>query len=233
MAVYINTHTLTSALVEYFYSHRLINSVSVANEIDFRAIASKDYPTANVEPLEASYDGNLVSQGYLITIADIMDTEFVGENNFRLQSAMQSIASDTILYLQNQTDFDASTIVTVNVFEDEGTDRTAGVVFRINLVYFRDSNICLFDNILSITKPFCVDLVDREVRFRLWLMHPFVEDYEVTFDGGDSWTTLENKVYPIGDGEIPAETIGQRLKENKSYNNDTVWNGEPIPALTP
>ena len=215
--MYINLNLLTSVIQEFFENHKLINTTTVLNSLDFKAVPSSNYPIVNIEPVESNYSDNLVSQGFIITIADIMNTKFIGENNFRLIDHCQRIANDAILYLQNQLDFDASTTITVNVFEDDNSDRVAGVVFRINIIYFRDTNLCIFDDILNITKEIKVN--GNIVTFTNWIMYPFLEEYEVTFDGGDNWESMTKYIYEVE--EILPETIGQRLKLNTDL---IIWN---------
>lgn len=231
MAVYLNLTNLTSIIQHFCLNHSLINSVLVANEIDFRATPNQLYPLVNIEPVEANVDGNFISQGFVITVADIMDTVFEGEGNFRLIDGCQRIAGDIVTYLQNSIDFDASVNVTFNSFEDEGTDRTAGVVFRINLIYHRDDSTCVLDDLVSLSIPMCFNLNTRTVTFNTWLMYPFMDSYEVTFDGGNSWQPMRYNSYAISTDEIPPNTIGQRLKSGISFNNETIWNGATIPAM--
>lgn len=228
MAVYINLTSLTAIIQEFCERHFQVNSVSVANEIDFRAIPNLDYPATFITPVEANIDANnFISQGFVITVADIMNTAFVGENNFRLIDGCQRIAGDITTYLQNQIDFEASTLITYNSFEDEGTDRTAGVVFRINLIYMKDDSTCILDDITDIARGFSVNLDTRTVTFKNWLMYPYVDMYEVTFDGGDNWIPMTKYTYELGDQEYPVQSIGQRLKQ--SIVPTIVWNNEVIP----
>lgn len=215
--MYINLNLLTSLVQEFFENHKLINTTTVLNALDFKAVPSTNYPIVNIEPVESNYADNLVSQGFLITIADIMNVKHIGEGNFRIMDHTQRVANDAILYLQNQLDFDASTNITVNVFEDDNSDRVAGVVFRINLIYFRDTNICVFDDILNITKDFIIK--DNIVTFKNWIMHPFIDEYEVTFNGGDSWERMTKYSYEIEESE--PNTIGQRLRLNPDL---IIWN---------
>lgn len=228
---YINLTNLTSIIQNFCQNHSLINSVLVANEIDFRATPSQFYPLVNIEPVESNVEGNFISQGFVITVADIMDTVFEGEGNFRLIDGCQRIAGDIVTYLQNSEDFDASTSITFNSFEDEGTDRTAGVVFRINLVYHRDDSTCVLDDLVSLSVPMCFNLTTRTVFFNTWLMYPFMDNYEVTFDSGNSWQIMRSNTYSISSEEIAPNTIGQRLRAGVSYNNETIWNGATIPPV--
>lgn len=232
MAVYLNLNVLTSIIQEFALRHTQVNSVTVANEIDFRATPNLDYPLVNIEPVEANVDGNLVSQGFVITIADIMNTAFEGENNFRLIDGCQRIASDFITYLQNQTDFDASVNIVLNSFEEGGADRSAGVVFRINLVYYRDDSTCILDDIVDVPRGFDIDFEGRTVKFKSWLMHPFIDEYEVTFDGGQNWIPMTKYTYSLSNSEYPINSIGQRLKEGVSPFIDILWNNTIVPEVS-
>ena len=227
---YINTNYLTYVAKDFFDRHKLINSVVVANVEDFKAIPSPNYPIVNIEPVDSAYNGDLVTQGFVITIADIMTEKHTGEGVFRIQDNMSRIANDAIVYLQNQLDFDGSPIVNVNPFEEEGSDRTAGVVFRMNLIYHRDNNPCMFDNLLDITVPFYLNIEDRAVQFYTWILHPNMNDYEITFDGGLNWETMiEGNVYQLEDKSYPLNSIGQRIKDTLSFSNATIWNNIEVP----
>ncbi|HLS54233.1 MAG TPA: hypothetical protein VK031_09680, partial [Tissierellaceae bacterium] len=208
---YNNLTVLISTIVEFCNKHSMINSSSVRNEVNFRAIPDTDYPTVNIEPVEAPISGNQISQGFVITVADLMNTDFPNYNTYHLIDNSQRLAQDIINYLQNVEEFEASPNVTLNPFEDEGTDSTAGVVFRINITYTRDTNICVFDDLVNIERPFCFNEDLRTVTFCKWLMYPYLDQYEVTFDGGDNWITMDRFTYDIGDEEIPVKTIGQRI----------------------
>lgn len=225
---YLNLTTLSSIILEFANRHSQVNSAYVLNEIDYRAIPNVDYPATFITPVEANIDANnFISQGFVITVADIMNTAFVGENNFRLIDGCQRIAGDITTYLQNQIDFEASTLITYNSFEDEGTDRTAGVVFRINLIYLKDDATCILDDIVDLTRGFSINLSSRTVTFKSWLMYPYVDMYEVTFDGGENWLPMTQYTYGLGTQEYPVQSIGQRLKQQ--IVPTIVWNNEVIP----
>src|SRR5690606_40409579 len=117
---YLNLTTLSSIIEVFCRRHAMINSVYVLNEVDYRSTPNVLYPATFITPVEANVEGAFISQGFVITVADIMNTVFTGENNFRLIDGCQRIAGDIVTYLQNQIDFEASTNITFNSFEDEG-----------------------------------------------------------------------------------------------------------------
>lgn len=206
----LNLKTLTGFLVDYFTAHKLISTVTVKNDLDFAAIPDVNYPIVNIEPVDSSLLDNQISQGFNITIADIMNTRIEGENNYRLIADMQEIASDAVLWLQEQNEFDASETVNYIQFEEDNSDRIAGVYFRINLIIYRET--CVNENILDIKRDFYVDSVRNTVRFFTWLGHPYMSEYEITFDGGSSWQEMTKPIWDIT--SIPVESINQRLKIN-------------------
>lgn len=216
---YITLQNLTGVLFNFFNRHKQVETVEVGNQLDFDAIPSILYPAVHIEPVEATVNGNFISQGFIITIADIMEMSLPDRGVPEIINDAQLIANDFLThFIETEEDFETSTIVTMNPFEEENTDRVAGVTFRVNIVYNRYVNTCTTDGILDITGVIKFDFETRHLYFTKWFGYPEPKQYLVSFDSGNNYDVLTDfKVSIPDDVEYNKGSIRIKLNNPQSH----------------
>ena len=128
-------------LIDYFKAHALINSVFYEDDFDFNAERSIDYPVANIEYLNSNISNKSMNHNFKIVLADITEPEN-NEMEDNIHSDALQIAEDFFTYLQNYEGFSFDKSSSINKFTDDTADRTAGIVFTIQLSVIRPQNRC-------------------------------------------------------------------------------------------
>ena len=64
------------------------------------------------------------------------------DNKEKVEPGMMLIAEDFFAWAQDFEGFDLTKSVNIQKFSDDASDRTAGIVFRIQLTTFKSQNTC-------------------------------------------------------------------------------------------
>jgi hypothetical protein len=134
---------IKNVLVTWFENHGQITSVYYCDDFDFNAERNIRYKTVNIEYLNSAISNTTTNHNYKFVIADLV----IGDSNDQqdeIHSDCLSIAEDFFTYLQNQDDeeffFNLSSSITP--FKNDTGDRTAGIVFTLQISTIRRQNIC-------------------------------------------------------------------------------------------
>jgi hypothetical protein len=137
----LTLNQLKYKLIGFFESHAQINTVKYLSDDDFKQERHILYPAVNIEYINSNISERLMNHNYLIKICDITEA---GNTEMKDEIISDSImiTEDFYTWLQNNFDFTFSKSSSMQHFEDNGDDRTAGIVFGINVTTTRLQNSC-------------------------------------------------------------------------------------------
>lgn len=135
---------------DFFSNHKGIEHIYFGNDADYSSIANKRYRSVQIEFLQVNPTVYKRTYSYAIAISDLK-TINTGEISTDLY--MQNQISDCIEIMEDFFDFlnwqlttdltfSPQFEYTIIPFDDEGGDRTVGVVANIQLVMQKNSNTC-------------------------------------------------------------------------------------------
>ena len=122
-------------------NHAQINSTFYEDDFDFNAERNITYPVANFEWLESDVSGKVTTHAYQVTLADLVDESIKGHED-EIFSDLMLVANDFLSWAEESYDFIFTPSVNINKFSDDGDDRTAGIVFKLNLATIRSQGEC-------------------------------------------------------------------------------------------
>ncbi|WP_166334636.1 hypothetical protein [Sphingobacterium chungjuense] len=151
-------------LKQWFASSPFINTVEVSSKSDYNDKRDVNYPFAHVEYVNNSTSSVYNVYNFVITIADIQNNSLDHRNVDEIHNDCNLLAQDFIdFHSINNEFFEMDENVMINPFDDQNTDRTAGVTFAIRLSVFRTKNNCILPKISSgiiLTSDLGDDLTD-------------------------------------------------------------------------
>lgn len=144
----MNLNQIKNYLKKWFESNPFLNTVIVSTKDDYTAVRDVNYPVAHIEYVNNQTNSNYNNYVFSISIADIQNQKLEHYNTDEIQNNCQLIAQDFIDFHSENIDvFEMDENVSINIFEEENPDRTAGVTFAVRLAVHRDINVCTLPNL--------------------------------------------------------------------------------------
>ncbi|WP_158798081.1 hypothetical protein [Pedobacter sp. L105] len=131
---------ISAALVAWFNSHLQINSVTQYDNKNFIGDRAKLYTVANVYYLDSSINGQVRTDSYQVTIADLLTPGNTNESDIYFTAL--DIAEDFYTYLQFNPSWTFNKSSNSQKFTEADGDRIAGLTFTVQLQSIRTQNRC-------------------------------------------------------------------------------------------